>query len=421
MSIYTMADAIVVGKGIGADGIAALSLTAPPYSLLMAIGLMMGIGTSVRIGIQKGNGDDQKANEYFTTAAFVTAAASVLICLFYIIFIHQIVRFVGAEGNLVPLTYDYLKWLARFSFMILPSTFLAAVLRADGDPNRAMAGVITGGVINIALDIILVLYVQIGIGGAAIASCAGIFVQDIIFLSHFFTKKNTMKLVRPQRAAKKMNHIFQSGISSFINELANAFIVLLLNRQILKYCGTSALSVYGMISNCVVLFNSIYSGVGQAAQPLVSFAHGAGKEKDVISFRNMGLMSDVIFGIIFSAAGILFPIAVCRLFVDVTPEIAPVAGSAIPKYFLAFLPMAINVFVTYYLQSILKEKLAFVISFLRNIVLSGIGIMVFPAVFGGESLWLVIPAVEAVVLILSLTNIVRERKSTTVRNVLVKE
>ena len=397
MSIYTMADAIVVGKGVGADGIAALSLTAPPYSLLMAIGLMFGIGSSIRIGIKKGTGNHKKANEYFTTALITTVITSVVICLIYNMFLKQIVQFVGTEGELFSLTYDYLKWLARFSFLILPSTFFAAVLRADSDPNRAMAGVITGGVVNIILDIVLVLYAGVGIAGAAIASCAGIIVQDMIFLSHFLSKKNTMQLVKTARYLHQLKNILNSGVSSLINELANAFIVLLLNRQILKYCGTSELAVYGVISNCIVLFNSIYSGVGQAAQPLLSYAYGAQKDADVKYYHKVGLISDIIFGILFTLAGVCVPLSVCNIFVTVTPELAEIAKTAIPKYFIACIPMAMNVFATYYRQSVLQERAAFLISLSRNIIFSGIAIMVFPIVFGGASLWLAIPVVEIVV------------------------
>lgn len=66
-----------------------------------------------------------------------------------------------------------------------------------------------------------------------------------------------------------------NGFPSFFNEFANGFIVLLFNIQILKYCGESALSVYSVISNCVILFNSLFTGVGQAIQPIVANNYGA--------------------------------------------------------------------------------------------------------------------------------------------------
>ncbi len=402
MSIYTMADSIVVGKWIGAEGLAALSLTAPPYCLLMAIGLLLGIGSSVHIGVRKGMGDQLRADEYFTVSAIMAVIAAVGMTALYNLCLDPIVRLMGAEGALYTLTFDYLKWLARFAFMLVPSMYLAAVLRADGDPNRAMAGVIAGGVINVGLDILLVTVIGIGIGGAAIASCAGILVQDLIFLSHFLSKKNTMHLVRhPRRKKSCVKNIVLSGISSFVNELANGFITLLLNRQILKYCGTSALSVYGVISNCVVLFNSFFSGVGQAVQPLVSYAVGGDRKEEMRAYRNLGLLTDIGFGLLFTAAGVLAPLAVSGIFVNVTDTLHPIITYAVPRYFAAFVPMAVNVFATYYLQSVLKESRAFLISVLRNIVLSACAIMVFPVLFGGDSLWITMPVVETAVLVIS--------------------
>ena len=82
-----------------------------------------------------------------------------------------------------------------------------------------------------------------------------------------------------------MKNIVAAGIPSFFNEFANGFIVLLFNIQILKYCGDAALSIYSVVSNCVILFNSLFTGVGQSVQPVISTNHGAGNTDRIAAIK----------------------------------------------------------------------------------------------------------------------------------------
>ena len=105
---------------------------------------------------------------------------------------------------------------------------------------------------------------------------------------------------------------------------------------------------------------------------------------------------------IFSLSGILFPTAVCRIFIKMNPTLTDIANLGIRTYFFAFLPFGINLLTSYYLQAILRSAQSLCISLLRNIILSSICILVFPLCLGASSLWFVMPIVEVVVLFVSL-------------------
>lgn len=304
MSIYTLTDAIVIGKGVGSDALAALSITTPLLCILMAMGI----------------------------------------------------------------------WL----------------------------GVMLGGVVNIVLDIVFVFPFQMGIGGAALASAIGMVIQVMVGTTHFFSRKNQLKFIRPKHVISSVGQIIGNGIPSFFNEFANGFIVLLFNIQILRYCGEAALSVYSVISNCVILFNSLFTGVGQSIQPIIATNYGAGKWERIKKVRNMAFFTIAILGAVFSLSGILFPEGVCSVFMNLEDEMRVIAKSGLRMYFVAFLPMGMNLLTSYYLQSVLCVKRSLCISLLRNVILSSLAILMFPLVFGGDSLWLVMPVVEVVVLVLSV-------------------
>ena len=402
MSIYTLTDAIVIGKGVGPDALAALSITTPLLCILMAMGILFGVGGSVQMSVHRGTGNYEKADRYFTLSFFTLAAISLILWIVYGAGIQVLLRLMGANDTLYPYALAYMKYINMLLPVAVFSNYVAIFVRADGDPNRAMAGVLLGGAANIVLDIVFVFQLQMGIGGAALASITGMVIQVIVGISHFVSSKNQLKFIRPKHVRSSIIQIIGNGIPSFFNEFANGFIVLLFNIQILKYCGDAVLSVYSVVSNCVILFNSLFTGVGQSIQPIIATNYGAGKWDRIKKVRNMSFLTITVMGILFSASGILFPNGVCSIFVHMNKEMSQIARAGLRVYFIAFIPMGINLLTSYYLQSILSVKRSLFISLLRNVILSSAAILTVPLIFGGNSLWLVMPVVECLVLVLSV-------------------
>lgn len=402
MSIYTLTDAIVIGKGVGPDALAALSITTPLLCILMSMGILFGVGGSVQMSVHRGTGNYEKANRYFTLSFAALAVISLILWIVYGFGISGLLRLMGANDTLFPYALAYMRYINIFLPIAVFSNYFAIFVRADGDPNRAMAGVLLGGAFNIVLDIVLVFPVQMGIGGAALASAIGMVIQVLVGTSHFFSRKNGLKFIKPKHTVSSIGQIIGNGIPSFFNEFANGFIVLLFNIQILKYCGDAALSVYSVISNCVILFNSLFTGVGQSIQPIIATNYGAGKWERIKTVRNMAFVTIIIMGAVFSACGILSPNGVCSVFMTMNEEMTAIAQRGLRMYFIAFLPMGINLLTSYYLQSILSVKKSLCISLLRNVILSSAAILAFPLIFGGNVLWMVMPVVELAVLVLSV-------------------
>ena len=410
MSIYTLTDAIVIGKGVGPNALAALSITTPLLCILMATGILFGVGGSVQMSVYRGTGNYEKANRFFTLSFATLAALAMLLWIVYGFGIQTLLQMMGANDTLYPYALAYMNYINKFLPVAVFSNYIAIFVRADEDPNRAMAGVLLGGIVNIVLDIVFVFPMQMGIGGAALASAIGMVIQVLVGITHFFSRKNKLKFIRPKHVVSSVIQIIGNGIPSFFNEFANGFIVLLFNIQILKYCGDSALSVYSVISNCVILFNSLFTGVGQSIQPIIATNYGGGEWDRIQKIKKMAFSTIFVMGLLFSMSGILFPNGVCSVFMNMDEEMKSIAQMGVRMYFVTFLPMGINLLTSYYLQSILKVKKSLCISLLRNIILSSAAILVFPVLFDGNSLWLVMPVVETVVLIISIVFLRQSRK-----------
>ena len=410
-SVYLMTDAVVIGKGINDNALAALNMTTPIISFMLSIGILFGIGGSVLFSVHKGTGDDEKANKCFTTELLGVLSAVIIICLICNIFSKEILALMGAKGELFDLAYDYVRFYYYLSIPSVLVNFCSAFVRSDKDPNRAMIAVTAGGIVNVVLDIVLVYPVKMGMAGAAIASVSGITIQLLVCLTHFISKKNTIRISKPVNVLKNIFQIVKGGLSGFITELSNAIIIFVFNLQLLNYCTNTELAVYGVLANCAILFNALFVGVGQAVQPVSAFNFGARQHKRIASLRKYAYTTVLIMGVIFSATGILFPEFVASCFIDLTDATRAVTKSAMPIYFIAFLTMGVNVLSTYYFQSLMKGGYSLAVSMLRNIIISSLLLITLPMFFGGFAIWFAIPITEAAVAIISVILLIKSNKA----------
>lgn len=200
-----------------------------------------------------------------------------------------------------------------------------------------------------------------------------------------------------------INHQYAKvGFGSGIVELGTVVIAILMNNQILKYGSTTELAIYGVILTIFQLFAAIFSGVGQAIQPLVSSNFGAGNHHRNRQFWNMAFVTVIFLGLIFTLLGELFPVAITKLFIDATPEVIQAAPGIFRLFFLLFIPAGISVLSIYYLQSIMCHKKAMVISLMRGIVVSGMLILILPLFLRLTGIWIALPTSELIVSVLCL-------------------
>ena len=193
-SIYILADTIIIGKGIGTLAMAALNIILPLFNIFFGVGLLFGVGGSVLMSIARGRGDEQLGKCYFTLSVILNAITCLILTVLLWIFMEPVVRFLGATNATLPYIRDYAPYvilgLSAFAFSSLLQTFV----RNDGAPKLAMIAVISGGVLNVFLDIIFVFPLQMEMAGAAIASVFGSLCTICILLLHFLSKSNGLKL-----------------------------------------------------------------------------------------------------------------------------------------------------------------------------------------------------------------------------------
>lgn len=342
-SIYGFIDMIAIGRGVGPDGAAALSIATPIFGVVSFFGILCGVGGSVYLGKARGEGRMEKSNAYFTASLILILVLTILAWVGFFFFSRQIYTFFGATDILMPLVKAYTDWIVWTMPFFMFSSYLSSMVRSDGAPKRVMAAVIIGGMLNIFGDWFFVFPMRWGMSGAALATVLGTVVQSFILAGHFLSKKCCLRLEKPYQLPKALRNILVAGFSASVIDIAFIVLTVILNKQVLRYGGESSLAVFGVIISCSSIFQHLFSGVGQAIQPIVSMNYGAGLTYRIREAGRLALFTELLMGIGFALTGILFPLPLVRFFVNVTPEILEIAPSIIRVYFLSFLPMGVNI------------------------------------------------------------------------------
>lgn len=408
-SIYGIVDMAMVGQYQGPDGTAAMAVVSPIWNIIYSLGLLTGIGGSVIFSTLRGESEknQRRSNEFFTVSLIGTAILAVLTWIAVIFFDRELLLLFGAEETLLPLAQSYVLPVKFAVPSFLFTQLMSAFLRNDGNPGLATKAVIFGGVFNVFGDYFFVFVLDMGIMGAGLATVLGSVFSLLIMCSHFFSQKNTLYLVRPQHLIDKLCRITVTGFSTFFIDVAMGILTVLFNRQILKYLGTDALSVYGIIINISTFVQCCAYSIGQASQPIISVNFGAGRRDRIKEVLKYALGTAVVFGVLWSGLSLAVPNLFVRIFMTPTDNILKIAPAIIRSYGISFLLLPLNIFSTYYFQAIMKPTVSFLVSVARGTVISGILILVLPAILSADSIWFAMPVTELIVAVYVVVMILR--------------
>jgi len=351
--IYGCIDTIAMGQGVGPDGTAGCAIFMPVFYTMDFLSVLFGTGGAVLYSKARGEGKKEKSNAFFTATVLFALTLSLLIWICLLLFQEPIYRFFGCDDHLLPFTRDYgLPIILAFPAFIFTGIF-GSFVRNDENPNLVVTATVIGAVLNILGDWLFVFPLQMGMLGAGLATAIGGLSQCLILSFHFLRKKNSLRLVKPFRFLPACRKIIVNGFGAGFSNLAVIAIAFIINNQIMKYSGSDALAVYGMIGTISSLFMGIFNGIGQASQPIISSNLGAGQTDRCRHVFRLGMTTACIFGLLSAALCIAIPLPITALFMKMTPGVEAIAPFILSVYALSFFPLGINIFISMYLQSVM--------------------------------------------------------------------
>lgn len=403
LSCYILADTFFISKGLGADGLTSLNLSISIFSFINATGLMIGIGAATRYSIYRAQNEDNKANIIFTNSIKIGLLSGILFLIIGLFGSSTLSNLLGADKNTFAMTNIYLKTILSFApFFILNSIFISFV-RNDENPKLSMSGMLIGSFANIFLDYIFIFIFQWGMFGAAFATGLAPIISMSILMSHCIKKKNNFHIQKAKLLIKQVTHICNLGVSSFIAEITSGIILIVFNLLILNQAGNIGVAAYGIVANLALVATSIYTGIAQGTQPILSENYGQGNNKKIRLLFKYAISLSILISIIMYVLIVIFNKPLVEIFNrDNIKTLSKIASTGLNIYFTGFFFAGINIIISAALCSINEPKHAYIISILRSgciIIPLAISLSYF---FGMSGIWISFPLSEIITLIIGM-------------------
>lgn len=402
MSLYILADTFFIAQAVGADGITALNLVLPLYSLIFAIGQMIGVGSAIRFSVEKAQKKKQPY-AWFSNALLWTGILGVLFSVAGIFFAERIVALLGGDAAIVAVGAPYTRIFMCFSPFFMWNYVCNAFVRNDGRPTVAMCATLLSSLFNIVFDYILMYPCGLGMAGAALATACSPVVGIGICLSHLLSKRCTLRFAWTRPDFSRLVRACQVGVSAFVGEISSGVTTAVFNFLILGLAGNTGVAAYGVVANLSIVAVAMFNGIAQGTQPLISEFYGRGQHTSIHGVIRMGMGLSLAFALLIAAVtwGCTAPIiSVFNKSGD--PVLASYAMEGLRLYMLGFFFAGWNIIGSSIFSSMEQARAAFLTSVLRGFVMIILCALALAALLGMTGVWLAFPAAEALTLVVTL-------------------
>lgn len=388
-SVYLIVDGIFIGNRLGRDAMAAAAIAVPFIEVMIAISLAVSSGAGAVLSGCLGRGEREQAIKTCNTAIRILGIIGLLIMLLGNLFIHPIAEMLGATPDIHTKAVSYLRYIVTFAPFLLFSFLLGGLVRNDGRPKLAMFALTFGSVSNMVLDYVFMYPLNMGIGGAALATALGPIFSVLILLPHFFLARGNLCITRCQVELRQIQKILYLGIPSFIMEFSIGIVTFVYNAAIVKHGGGElGLAAYLLVGYLMLMILTLFLGMAEGLQPVFSFFAGAGKHEKSQALQRFAIKFFLILGIVCYGLVLLFAKDFYSIFTPDDHELVAFAAGKSRIYFCGFFLAGCNILMISYWQSIQQTKQALVISLLRSMIFPPIFIILLPLLFGSEIIWI---------------------------------
>lgn len=284
-SIYNMADTYFVSQigtaeatASGTSASAAVGIVFSVMAMIQALAFMFGMGSGTNVSHLLGMGKRKEAEVYSAVGFFSAVAAGVLIAVLGNVFNEPLMRLLGATETAMPYALDYARYIFLAAPFMMGSLSMNNLLRFQGLATYGMVGIISGGLLNMLLDPLLIFVFDMGIAGASIATAISQLTSFVILLVMCSTHADAITIhPRNYRPTKQMYaKILNNGLPSLGRQGIMSVSTSLLNNAAAVY-GDPAIAAFAIVSRCLNFVNSTVVGFGQGFQPVCGFNYGARK------------------------------------------------------------------------------------------------------------------------------------------------
>ncbi len=400
-TIYTIVDGIFVGQGVGEIGLAAVNIVWPAITIIIGVGLMLGIGASSLIAIALGKKDYHQAQRYFGTTLKAILVVGAVITLSGLLFRDPLLRLLGADTTVMPLAQDYFTIFYLITIPYIFSTAVNPIVRADGRPDLSMMMIGIGALANIILDYLLVIVFGFGIKGAAIATSASILISTVASLVYFVKGSSNIKIRKEYLKLdfQLLKEVIAIGFVSFAIQISYGAMIFLQNNVMYAYGSNIDVAIYTVASYINCFFVNVCTGIAQGLQPLIGYHYGANLKKRMKQLLYLTISVCIVAGILVYVGIIWQGKSLVAMF-GISREYLDYGYESILLYCLGSPIIGIIFTMSGYYQAIGRNLNANLLSISRGFIFQFILTLTLPPVIGVSGVFLSLPLAEILTILI---------------------
>lgn len=409
VALYNFVDTIFVGKGVGTDAIAGLTIVLPILIFIIAIGLLTGIGSASIVSRSLGKGDKERALITAGNSFIINMILNIIVVTVFYFFKEEILQFLGASPAILPYANDYLS-IMLFGFIFFSLSINSNnLIRAEGKPRASMYAMVIGAVLNIILDPIFIFVLKMGVRGAAIATVISQ-ISSLVFIIIYFRSRASIyhfkgEVFKPNRSV--MREILAIGFPSFLMEIIGSILFMVFIKVVKIYGGDTYIAITGIGIRIIDLIFMPILGISHGFAPIVGFNYGAklyGRVKGV-------LKEGLIWTSIIAFTGFIFMVAFPQVLISIfsnDPEL--IANGITPLRLIAlFAPLwSVPILGGTFFQAIGRATPALIINLSRELFIFIPAVIVLPMFFGLLGVWISWPFTDFFSVLITGTFLLRE-------------
>ena len=313
-AFYNLVDAYFVG-GLGESQMGAISVVYPLGQVVVGLGLLFGNGAASYISRLLGRGDKENADKVASTALYSSVSVGAVIIIISMVFLHPILKLLGATDSILPFAATYAGiYIVSCIFNVFNVT-MNNIVTSEGAAKTTMCALLTGAVLNIALDPLFIYVFDLGVAGAAIATAISQVVSTCVYLTYIFRKKSVFHFrVKDCTYTKEtMSEIFKIGIPTLVFQILTSVSISLINNAAGGY-GDSAIAGMGVVTRLISMGSLSVFGFIKGFQPIAGYSYGAKKFDRLREAIKTSILWSTVFCVIFGVILALFPTAIVSQF-----------------------------------------------------------------------------------------------------------
>ena len=305
-ALYNLVDAYFVG-GLGTSQMGAISVAFPIGQVVVGLGLLFGNGSASYISRLLGRGDRKTADQAASTALYSSIAVGALLILCTVVFLHPLLKMLGATESILPYAEEYTRIYVVFSIFNVFNVTMNNLVTSEGAAKTTMFTLLAGAVLNIVLDPVFIYVLDFGVAGAAAATAISQIVSSLVYLGYILRKKSIFSFrIRACCFSKEiMSEILKIGIPTMVFQLLTSLSISLINFQAKEY-GDSVIAGMGPVTRIISVGSLMVFGFMKGFQPIAGYSYGAKKYERLHEAIRLSIIWSTVFCVIYGVLASLF-------------------------------------------------------------------------------------------------------------------